>query len=204
MSLKLYCNRYAHFKDTLVCSVACPYRTRCQDFALFYDANRESINARVAEYYTARSSAPERRGQRHVALAAAVELRQLLRLEVKIEMAEAQYIWIGKDDQAELLELDEVIRRAERGSKAKNIYKVAQEMELRFQLVPRKRIEKAKRIAAADAERAAARRKPLRPVPVEKPAPLAPLAAAESLTATTPQTPARRSRTRVAKAVGER
>jgi hypothetical protein len=204
MSLKLYCNRYAHFKDTLVCSVACPYRTRCQDFALFYDANREDIDARVAEYYAARSSAPERRGQRHVALAAAVELRQLLRLEVKIEMAEAQYIWIGKDDQAELLELDEVIRRAERGSKAKNIYKVAQEMELRFQLVPRKRIEKAKRIAAADAERAAARRKPLRPVAVEKPAPLAPLAAAESLNPTTTQAPARRSRTRIAKAVGER
>jgi hypothetical protein len=202
MGLKLYCNRYAHFKDTLVCSVACPYRTRCQDFALFYDANREGVEARVAEYYAARSSTPARRGQQPVSLAAAVEMRQLLRLEVKIEMAEAQYIWIGKDDQAELLELDEVIRRAERGSKAKNIYKVAQEMELRFQLVPRKRIEKARRIAAADAERAAARRKPLRPVAVEKPAPLAPVADTESLTP--PQAPARRSRTRVAKAVGER
>jgi hypothetical protein len=109
------------------------------------------------------------------------------------------YIWIGKEDQAELLELDEVIRRAERGSKAKSIYKVAQEMELRFQLVPRKRIEKAKRVAAAEAERAAARRKPLRPVPVEAPAPLAPVAESTTTTA-----PTRRSRTRVAKAVGER
>jgi hypothetical protein len=134
-----------------------------------------------------------------VSAATAVEMRKLLRLEVKREMPEAMFIWIGKDDHAELLELDEIIRRAERGSKAKNIYKVAQEMELRFQLVPRKRIEKAKRTAAADAERAAARsRKPLRPVAVETPAPLAPVAAADS------HAPARRSRTRVAKAVGER
>jgi hypothetical protein len=128
-------------------------------------------------------------------------MRQLLRLEVKREMPESMYIWIGKDDQAELLELDEIIKRAERGAKAKSIYKVAQEMELRFQLVPRKRIDKAKRIAAAEAERAAARRKPLRPVPVETPAPLAPVAAAES---SNTQAPARRSRTRVAKAAGDR
>lgn len=199
MSLKLYCSRYAHFKDTLVCSVTCPYRTRCQEFALFYDANREGVDARVAEYYAARSTAVKR-PRPLVSAASAVEMSKLLRLEVKREMAEAMYIWIGKEDQAELLELDEVIRRAERGSKAKSIYKVAQEMELRFQLVPRKRIEKAKRIAAADAERAAARRKPLRPVPVEAPVPLAPIA--ESRATTT--APTRRSRTRVAKAVGER
>lgn len=197
MSLKLYCNRYAHFKDTLVCSVTCPYRTRCQDFALFYDAHREGVDARVAEYYAARSNAAARPRQL-TSVAAAVEMHKLLRLEVKREMPEAMYIWIGKDDQAELLELEDIIRRAERGAKAKNIYKVSQEMELRFQLVPRKRIEKAKRIAAAEAERAAARRKPLRPVPVETPAPLAPIAAAES------HAPTRRARTRVAKAAGER
>jgi hypothetical protein len=198
MGLKLYCSRYAHFKDTLVCSVNCPYRTRCQDFALFYDAHREGIDARVAEYYAARLGAPARPRQL-VSAATAVEMRQLLRLEVKREMPEAMFIWIGKDDQAELLELDEIIRRAERGAKAKNIYKVSQEMELRFQLVPRKRIEKAKRIAAVAAERAAARRKPLRPVPVETPAPLAPVAAESPV-----PTQARRTRARAAKAVGER
>lgn len=198
MGLKLYCNRFAHFKDTLVCSVTCPYRTRCQEFALFYDANREGVEARVAEYYAARSSGVVRPARQLVSAASAVEMRKLLSLEVKREMAEAMFIWIGKDDQAELLELDEVIRRAERGSKAKNIYKVAQEMELRFQLVPRKRIEKAKRTAAAEAERAAARRKPLRPVPVEAPAP--PLPATESIA----PAPVRRTRTRLPKAVGER
>lgn len=200
MRLKLYCNRYAHFKDALVCSVNCPYRTRCQDFALFYDANREGVDALVADYFAARTAdAPPQRPR--LPVLAATEMRELIRLEVKREMAEASYIWIGKDDQAELLELEEIIRRAERGAKAKNIYKVAQEMELRYQLVPRKRIEKAKRVVAAEAERAAARRNSRRPrpVPVEPPAPQAPVAA---VNASTPAT--RRTRTRIAKAVGER
>jgi hypothetical protein len=161
MRLKLYCNRYAHFKDAIVCSVNCPYRTRCQDFALFYDANREGVDSLVEDYFAARSRDEKRpaAAARPPTLAAqtAAGMRELIRLEVKREMPEAAYIWIGKDDQAELLELDEIIRRAERGAKAKNIYRVAQEMELRYQLVPRKRIEKAKRVVAAEAERAAAR-----------------------------------------------
>jgi hypothetical protein len=177
MRLKLYCNRFGHFKDALVCSVSCPYRTRCQDFALFYDENRGAVDSLVENYFAVRSGAQPR--PLRLAATAAVEMRELIRLEVKREMAEASYIWIGKDDQAELLGLEEIIRRAERGAKAKNIYKVALEMELRYQLVPRKRIDKARRAAAAEAERAAARtaaRRP-RPVPVEQPAPLAPVAA---------------------------
>jgi hypothetical protein len=119
-------------------------------------------------------------------------------------MPETTYIWIGKDDQAELLNLEEIIRRAERGAKAKNIYKVAQEMELRFQLVPRKRIEKAKRTVAVEAERAAARRSSrLRPVALETPASSA-LAAVPAADAPARPKIARRTRTRIAKAAGER
>src|SRR5215207_8702871 len=51
MRLKLYCNRYEHFKDALVCSVNCAYRTRCRDFALFYDERREDVDGAVAAYY---------------------------------------------------------------------------------------------------------------------------------------------------------
>jgi hypothetical protein len=203
MGLRLYCNRYGHFKDPLVCSVICPYRTRCQDFALFYDEHREDVDVVVENYFAARRNAqPQPARTSMTTLAAAVEMRTLIRLEVKREMAEALYIWIGKEDQAELLELDEIIRRAERGAKAKNIYKVAQEMELRFQLVPRKRIEKARRNVAAEAERAAARRKPRgpRPLPVESPVPLTATTSAE----TAPVARARRTRPRIAKAVGER
>ena len=167
MRLTLYCNRYGHFKDALVCSVNCVYRTRCNDFALFYDERRAEVDALVSDYYAARrehggrgprADAP-RSTLAHIApVARPEELRKLIRLEVLREMAEALYIWIDKEDRAELLETTEVLRRAERGQKAKHIYRVSQEMELRYQLVPRKRIEKAKRVAAVEAERAEARR----------------------------------------------
>jgi hypothetical protein len=191
MRLKLYCNRYTHFKDALVCSVSCVYRTRCHDFALFYDGNREAVDALVANYYDARRAQeskppaapdPSAPHAHLVPVARPEEMRKLIRLEVLREMADSVYIWIDKEDRAELLETPEVLRRAERGQKAKHIYRVAQEMELRYQLVPRKRIEKAKRVAADEAERTEARRtrrSPSRPAPAPVPFP-APVPAAET------------------------
>lgn len=192
MRLKLYCNRYGHFKDALVCSVNCVYRTRCNDFALFYDDNRAEVDALVSDYYAARREQQQQAtakpdGRAHnistpaarAPVARPEELRKLIRLEVLREMAESVYIWIDKEDHAELLETGEVIRRAERGQKAKHIYRVAQEMELRYQLVPRKRIDKARRAAAEESERADARRtrkrdtRPAPPAPVPFPAPVA-------------------------------
>ena len=185
MSLKLYCNRYGHFKDPLVCSVNCAFRTRCNDFALFYDEHRAGVDALVSDYYDARRGQSEPRGAddstltRTGPVARPEEMRKLIRLEVLREMAESFYIWIDKEDRAELLETADVIRRAERGQKAKSIYRVSQEMELRYQLVPRKRIEKANRVAEAEAERAEARRtrrtpaRPTAPAPVPFPAPVA-------------------------------
>ena len=186
MRLKLYCNRYGHFKDALVCSVNCAFRTRCNDFALFYDEHRAEVDALVSDYYDARRGQQGGDAPRAAAdstlthiqpVARPEEMRKLIRLEVLREMAEALYIWIDKEDRAELLETTEVLKRAERGQKAKNIYRVSQEMELRYQLVPRKRIDKAKRVAAVEAERAEARRTrrtPARPpAPVPFPAPVA-------------------------------
>ena len=180
MRLKLYCNRYGHFKDALVCSVNCAFRTRCNDFALFYDEHRVQVDALVADYYDARRGQSEPGAQQDSTLthiqrvARPEEMRKLIRLEVLREMAESFFIWIDKEDRAELLETADVIRRAERGQKAKGIYRVSQEMELRYQLVPRKRIEKAKRGAEAEAERAEARRNRrtnTRPVPFPAPVP---------------------------------
>ena len=191
MSLKLYCNRYGHFKDALVCSVNCVYRTRCNDFALFYDDNRAEVDALVSDYYASRREQQQegiaKPGRAlnvltpaaRVPVARPEELRKLIRLEVLREMAESVYIWIDKEDRAELLETPEVLRRAERGQKAKHIYRVAQEMELRYQLVPRKRIDKARRVAAEESERTEARRtrkrdpRPAPPAPVPFPAPVA-------------------------------
>ncbi len=206
MGLRLYCNRYAHFKDPLVCSMVCPYRTRCQDFALFYDAHRQEVDVLVEGYFAAQTASKPARPRTLVSAPEPTQMRALIKLEVKREMPEITYIWIGKDDQAELLNLEEIIRRAERGAKAKNIYKVAQEMELRFQLVPRKHIERAKRTVAAEAERAAARRSSrLRPARLETPtAASSPLAAVPAAEAPARPKVARRTRTRIAKAAGER
>ncbi|MCA1633997.1 MAG: hypothetical protein LC802_09850 [Acidobacteria bacterium] len=167
MSLRLYCNRYGHFKDALVCSVNCAYRTRCDDFALFYGEHKAEVDDLVGDYYAARRAQTERPADRsprdaalvHIApVARPQELRKLIILEVLREMAESVYIWIDKEDRAELLGTGEVLRRAERGQKAKHIYQVTREMELRYQLVPRKRIEKARNVAAVEAERTEARR----------------------------------------------
>lgn len=154
MGLKLYCNRFVHFKDSLVCSVSCPYRARCNDFALFYDEHRDEIDKQVKEYYTKHNNAQT---EFH-SVATPVSMRELISLEVKKIMADNTFVWIGKDDHAEVLTLEEILRRAEKGTKAKTIFKVAQEMELKFQLVPRKRIETAKRIVAADEARRTAKR----------------------------------------------
>ena len=114
-------------------------------------------------------------------------------------MAEAAYLWIDRDGRAELLEQEEIIKRASRGLKPQTIYRVAQEMELRFQLVPRKRIEKARAAEAIDAERAAARRAARRaPAKAEPPA-------TDETVSVAPPAPARRARRRApAKAVTER
>ncbi|MDT5269863.1 MAG: hypothetical protein QOH49_2049 [Acidobacteriota bacterium] len=185
MSLKLYCNRYGHFKDALVCSVNCAFRTRCNDFALFYDEHRAEVDTLVSDYYDARRGQEQSKPRasadstltRIQPVARPEEMRKLIRLEVLREMAESFYIWIDKEDRAELLETADVLRRAERGQKAKSIYRVAQEMELRYQLVPRKRIEKARRVAEVAAERTEARRtrrttaRPSAPVPFPAPVP---------------------------------
>ncbi len=182
MRLKLYCNRYGHFKDALVCSVNCAFRTRCNDFALFYDEHRAEVDALVSDYYDARRGQAQNGTPRAGTdstlvqiqpVARPEEMRKLIRLEVLREMAESFYIWIDKEDRAELLETADVIRRAERGQKAKGIYRVSHEMELRYQLVPRKRIEKARRVAEAAAERAEARRTRRTAAPVPFPAPVA-------------------------------
>ena len=160
MGFRLYCNRYGHFRDPIVCSVVCQYRVRCHDFALYYDAHRTDVDSSVVEYYAKQNrTARNERDALATTFAFPIEIRKLINLEVKREMPISSYIWIDKEGIAELLSLEEIIKRAEKGLQPKSIYKVAQEMELRFQLVPRKRIEKSKRIVATNEERAAARRK---------------------------------------------
>ncbi len=154
--MKLYCNRYTHFKHPLVCAVNCQYRKRCADFALHYEENREAVNTMVLDYYT-KNGKPTRQLSLYGTDTQPATLRELYTLEVKRNMADT-FIWIDAEDKAEVLTMDDLMSRAEQGDKPKYIFKVAQEMELRFQLVPRKRIEESQRKVAADAERTAARK----------------------------------------------
>ncbi|MCA1628965.1 MAG: hypothetical protein LC785_03035 [Acidobacteria bacterium] len=214
MRLKLYCNRFGHFKDALVCSVNCAYRTRCKDFALFYGERRDEVDALVSDYYEARREPPPQpvapqKPSRSLPVvpatvrkvARAVDMRELIRLEVKREMAEAAYLWIDRDGRAELLEQEEIIKRASRGLKPQTIYRVAQEMELRFQLVPRKHIERARAAANVEQERAAARRAARR-APAKTPTPAAEEPAPPHAASAAPVRRARRRR--AVKTLGER
>ena len=207
MRLKLYCNRYAHFKDALVCSVSCAYRTRCRDFALFYDAHREATDALVADYYSARQSAAVAPPVPRRTILPVVALNQLIKLEVK-RVLEATYVWVGTDDRAETLSTEEVIARAERGLKAKHIYKVAQEMELKFQLVPRRGIDKAKSEASREAYVQAARRqaasRPKSPEMKAEPSPASPVSNLFTGEANAPNVNAPVRRRRAARATSER
>lgn len=211
MRLKLYCNRYAHFKDALVCSVSCAYRTRCRDFALFYDAHRDATDSLVADYYSARQIVETASPVPRRTVLPVVALNQLIKLEVK-RVLEATYVWVGTDDRAETLSTEEVIARAERGLKAKHIYKVAQEMELKFQLVPRRGIDKAKSEANREAYVQAARRAASSSSSSSRPRLIEPENVAAPITAAVPieetniaAPPARRRRVaRVARVAGER
>src|ERR1044072_4709455 len=95
MRLRLYCNRYGHFKDPLVCSVNCAFRTGCNVFVLFYDERRAEVDALVSDYYDARrgQDGEPRAGADstlvHIQpVARPEEMHKLIRLEVLRVMAE--------------------------------------------------------------------------------------------------------------------
>src|SRR5258708_28767883 len=111
MGLKLYCNRYGHFKDPIVCSVVCQYRTRCHDFAIYYDANRVAVDAVVAEYFTARNEpARKKRNANIAAVAVPGQLRNLISLGGKREMAVNRYRWVNQGGSEEVLEIEHIIK----------------------------------------------------------------------------------------------
>lgn len=52
-----------------------------------------------------------------------------------------KYIWIGQDDLAQVMTLEQVLEAAEGGRKPKHIFQVKQELMLRYQLIPKNRRE---------------------------------------------------------------
>jgi hypothetical protein len=53
------------------------------------------------------------------------------------------YVWIGQDDRAEVMSLEQVLQAADEGRKPKHIFLTKQELILRYQLVPKSRQEAA-------------------------------------------------------------
>src|SRR5438445_7413128 len=97
-NLKIYCPVYNHIKNTIVCSLCCPLRDRCQDFQQFYEANRAAQDASVSEYI-----------QSHRRLPPGSLLIIQYSLEVLKKKMNDTYIWIGADDRAEVLTYEQIL-----------------------------------------------------------------------------------------------
>lgn len=121
-SKTVYCPRHRHTKDTLVCRLSCPYYKKCPVFKDYQNRFRRELEKRIDEYL---DSHPGR-------------FDRIFYLEAIRNMKEEMFLALNNESQPFLLTRDEVLRRAEKGERFLHIYRVAQEMELRFQLVPKK------------------------------------------------------------------
>jgi hypothetical protein len=147
-SLKIHCPVFNHIKNTIVCSLCCELRDRCKEFQEFYQQNQEAQDAIVSDYIETHSRLPS---------------DSLLIIQYSLEVLRKKmsdtYIWIGKDDRAEIFTLEQVLQAADEGRKPKHIFLAKQELALRYQLVPKSRQEappKATPIKAAPVEAAEA------------------------------------------------
>lgn len=128
-SLKIYCPVFNHIKNTIVCSLCCSIKHKCQDFQKFYAENQAAQEVAVAEYIETHHSLPSN----------SLLIIQY-RLEVLRNMSDT-YVWIDQDDRAEVMTFEQVLQAAENGRKPKHIFLTKQELMLRYQLVPKNRQE---------------------------------------------------------------
>ncbi len=126
-ALRIHCPVFNHYKNTIVCSLCCTLRDRCKDFQSFYTLHREEQDQAVDSYIA-----------KHRKLPPDSLLMIQYRLEVKGKMNDT-YIWIGQDDLAQVMTLEQVLQAAEDGRKPKHIFQVKQELMLRYQLIPKNR-----------------------------------------------------------------
>jgi hypothetical protein len=130
-SLKIHCPVFNHIKNTIVCSLCCPLRDKCKEFQHFYSENSAAQDAIVNNYIETHSRLPS---------------DSLLIIQYSLEVLRKMndtYIWIGKDDRAEVLTLEQVLLAAEEGRKPKHIFLAKQELALRYQLIPKSRRDEA-------------------------------------------------------------
>jgi len=117
----IYCPRFRHFKDVLVCRINCPVSRKCPVFRELEKHNRADLEARLEAYLAAH---PNR-------------YARLFYLEVIHTMKDEMFLVLDAENKPHLLKREDVLQRAEKGERFKGIYKISQEMELRYQLVPK-------------------------------------------------------------------
>jgi hypothetical protein len=132
-SLKIYCPVFNHIKNTIVCSLCCSLRDRCKEFQQFYQENRVAQDASVNDYIESHRRLPP---------------GSLLIIQYSLEVVKKHmsdtYVWIGQDDRAEVMTMEQILQAADEGRKPKHIFLTKQELVLRYQLVPKSRQENSK------------------------------------------------------------
>ncbi|MEW6733563.1 MAG: hypothetical protein AB1489_19700 [Acidobacteriota bacterium] len=128
-SFNIHCPVFNHIKNTMVCSLCCSLRDRCSEFQAFYAHNRSAQDALVNDYI-----------ESHRQLPPGSLLIIQYSLEVLRKMSDT-YVWIGQDDHAEVMSLEQILQAADEGRKPKHIFLTKQELILRYQLVPKSRQE---------------------------------------------------------------
>jgi hypothetical protein len=117
----VYCPKFKHFKDTLVCRLNCPGSRRCRVFQEYLRTDGAELSARLDAYLALHPGRYDRN----------------FYLEVIRVVKEEIYLAIDTTGKPVLLKKEEILQRAEKGERFPNIYKISHEMELRYQLVPK-------------------------------------------------------------------
>ena len=117
----VYCPKYKHFKDTLVCRLNCPSARRCRVFQDYLRVNDAEFTARLDAYLIRHPGRYERQ----------------FYLEVLRVVKEDVYLVIDTAGKPVMIKKTEILLRAEKGERFPHIYKISSEMELRYQLVPK-------------------------------------------------------------------
>jgi hypothetical protein len=123
----VYCPRFKHFKDTLVCRLNCPSARRCRIFQEYEAVHGRELEERIEEYLAQRKGRFDRQYY----------------LEVKAIMKEEVFMVIDSEGKTEIMKREEILLQAEKGGRFRQIYRISHEMELRYQLVPKQDKEKA-------------------------------------------------------------
>ena len=120
--MNIYCKRYNHFKDILVCKLSCPYERKCKEFQqLYLDKGRE-IRWFVYKYM---QKYPDKN----------YKIYLVPKKGRKPTMK--QYVCI-REGNVQILNEEEIVERTKQGEFFQTYFEVGREMEIQIKLAPKK------------------------------------------------------------------